>query len=188
MFAGIQWDETLKSANQKYNRLAQIMRLKERALREKQLNQFEVEVKELKGTLLNADEIGRRILLSPNVGKATGKYVGDIMTCLLVPAVVKVQHAADRTEQVHSNLHTAFALAAYRLDNGKYPKSLDALVPKYLAEAPHDLFSGKALVYRPDANSYLLYSVGINGKDEGGRNYDDDPQGDDLRVRMPRKK
>ena len=30
--------------------------------------------------------------------------------------------------------------------------------------------------------------VGINGKDEGGRSRDDEPPGDDLTVRMPRRK
>jgi hypothetical protein len=28
--------------------------------------------------------------------------------------------------------------------------------------------------------------VGVNGKDEGGRGYEDDPPGDDLSVRMGR--
>jgi hypothetical protein len=30
-----------------------------------------------------------------------------------------------------------------------------------------------------------LYSVGLNGKDDGGRSYGHDPPGDDLAVRMP---
>ena len=51
--------------------------------------------------------------------------------------------------------------------------------------SPGDVFSGKALVYRPADKGYLVYSVGANGKDEGGRWTDDDPPGDDLRVRMP---
>ena len=59
------------------------------------------------------------------------------------------------------------------------------MAPKYLAAVPGDLFSGKALVYRPAAGGYLLYSVGVNGKDEDGHRYDDDPPGDDPRVRMP---
>jgi hypothetical protein len=59
------------------------------------------------------------------------------------------------------------------------------LTPKYLAQVPRDLFSGKPLIYRPAGNGYLLYSVGVNGKDEGGRSSDDEPAGDDLSVRMP---
>ncbi len=66
-----------------------------------------------------------------------------------------------------------------------YPAKLDDLAPKYLAAVPDDLFSGKPLVYRPTSKGYLFYSVGVNGKDEGGRSRDDDPPGDDLPVAMP---
>ncbi len=109
------------------------------------------------------------------------------MICLFVPATMKVQQAFDRAEQTQRNLHLAFALAAYKADEKRYPKTLDALAPKYLPAILDDLFSGKALIYRPSENgtSYLLYSVGVNGKDEQGRGYDDDPRGDDLSVRMP---
>ena len=79
----------------------------------------------------------------------------------------------------------AFALAAYRADHGHYPEKLGELAPKYLAAVPDDLFSGKALIYRTEGKGYLLYSVGANGRDDGGRWIDDDPPGDDLRVRMP---
>jgi hypothetical protein len=109
------------------------------------------------------------------------------MICLFVPATMKVQQAADRAEQTQRNLHLACALAAYKADEKRYPKTLDALAPRYLPAIPSDLFSGKALIYRPadSGNGYLLYSVGVNGRDEEGRGYDDDPRGDDLPVRMP---
>ena len=32
---------------------------------------------------------------------------------------------------------------------------------------------------------YFFYSVGPNGKDDGGQWYNDDPPGDDIRVKMP---
>ena len=105
---------------------------------------------------------------------------------MLFPALDKVQQAADRGEQTQHNLHIAFALAAYQRDNGKYPKTLDALAPKYLATVPQDIFSGKALIYRRANDGYLLYSVGVNGRDDEGRTSDDDdPSGADLPVRMP---
>jgi hypothetical protein len=50
---------------------------------------------------------------------------------------------------------------------------------------PTDLYSGKALIYRPSENGYLLYSVGVNGLDEQGRGRDDTPPGDDPSIRMP---
>ena len=96
--------------------------------------------------------------------------------------------AAGRTtaiSQVEANLHVAFAMAAYRADNARYPEKLADLSPKYLATVPGDLFNGKPLIYKPSEKGYLFYSVGANGKDDEGRWYDDDPPGDDPGVRMP---
>src|SRR5262249_58284858 len=76
-------------------------------------------------------------------------------------------------------------LAGYGAEQGRYPKELEALAPAHLARVPQDLFSGKPLIYRPGETGYLLYSVGPNGKDEGGRGPEDEPSGDDLAVRMP---
>ena len=47
------------------------------------------------------------------------------------------------------------------------------------------MFSGKELVYKPNASGFLLYSIGVNGIDEGGRWAGDHPPGDDIAVRIP---
>ncbi|MBW3624833.1 MAG: hypothetical protein KY468_15630 [Armatimonadetes bacterium] len=66
-------------------------------------------------------------------------------------------------------LATALALRAYRLERGEYPESLSALVPAYLTRVPNDPFAPKTpLRYRRTDGSYLLYSVGPDGKDDGG--------------------
>jgi hypothetical protein len=63
----------------------------------------------------------------------------------------------------------ACALERYRLANGKYPLSLGALRPTYLAAVPSDVINGAPPHYRINADdSYLLYSVGWNQKDDGG--------------------
>ena len=119
------------------------------------------------------------------VSKAISKSINDTMIGLMTDVWVKVADAQDRDEQVRRNVQVAFALAAYHRDHGDYPAKLDDLAPKYLAAVPDDLFSGKALVYRPTEKGYLFYSVGADGKDEGGRSFNDDPAGDDLPVSMP---
>ena len=81
----------------------------------------------------------------------------------------------------------AFALAAYRADHGSYPAKLADLKPKYVAEVPQDIFSAAELHYKPDGAGYLLYSVGVNGKDDGGRTMDERKDGedcDDLAIRI----
>jgi len=38
-----------------------------------------------------------------------------------------------------------------------------------MAKLPHDIINGKPLIYRNTTDGFILYSVGINGMDEGGR-------------------
>ncbi|HUA66509.1 MAG TPA: hypothetical protein VME24_11715 [Alphaproteobacteria bacterium] len=64
---------------------------------------------------------------------------------------------------------TAIALKRWHLKHGDYPATLDALVPKYLPAVPLDPVDGKPLRYRRKADgTFLLYSVGPNGVDDGG--------------------
>lgn len=65
---------------------------------------------------------------------------------------------------------TACALERWRLANGIYPETLDALVPEYLARVPLDPASGEPLRYRRDApDRFTLWSVGWNGVDDGAK-------------------
>ena len=84
----------------------------------------------------------------------------------------------------------AFALAQYRADHNSYPQKLADLVPKYAAEIPKDLFNDSDLHYAREDDGYLLYSVGVNGRDDGGKGYEERTGGedwDDLAVRVPAK-
>src|SRR5260370_5377452 len=153
--------------------------------REKQLDELDIELKVLRNSATAPKGVLKTLgglVMSP---AERGKTIGDILTTLLLPAQRKVQQAGDRIEQVERNLHVAFALAAYQRDHGKYPAKLEALAPAYLQIIPDDLFTAKALIYSTTGTGYLLYSVGVNGKDEGGQSYGDDPPGHDLVVRMP---
>jgi hypothetical protein len=181
----IDWAPALRNANRWYDRLAAALRVKDRARREKELGKFEDDLKALKAGVAGSDNLSKVLAGKDPPDKTAGKAIGDVLIVLLMPAALKVQRSYDRAEQAQRNLRVAFALAAYHRDHGRYPKKLDELAPKYLPAVPGDFFSGKALIYRPEGEGYLLYSVGENGKDEGGRWYDDDPPGDDPRVRMP---
>lgn len=57
----------------------------------------------------------------------------------------------------------------YQLEKGHPPKTLQELVPEYLPFLPKDDFSGNNFIYRPQTNRYLLYGVGPDGKDQGGK-------------------
>ncbi|HEY2787103.1 MAG TPA: hypothetical protein VGJ05_19245 [Fimbriiglobus sp.] len=182
----IDWAPALRDGNKWYDRLADASRAKSRAEREKLLDQLEQDVKKLKKKTADSDNLAK--LIAAKLGfpdKEVGQEINNAMISLLLPAVGKVMTAADRCEQTHRNLLIAFALATFHKDNGKYPSKLDELAPKYLTSVPVDYFNNKPLTYRVEGKGYVFYSVGPNGKDDGGRWINDDPPGDDLGVRMP---
>lgn len=74
-----------------------------------------------------------------------------------------------RLEAVARLLETELALRNYRDDHGSWPKELAKLVPDYLPNAPPDPFAHRPLVYRLDGEAYLLYSIGRDETDNGGR-------------------
>jgi hypothetical protein len=64
----------------------------------------------------------------------------------------------------------ACALERYRLKAGRFPETLEALVPEFTPKLPHDIINGRPLNYhRTDGGKFILYSVGWNGTDDGGR-------------------
>lgn len=62
----------------------------------------------------------------------------------------------------------AIALERYRVAQGTLPERLDLLAPAYLAAPPIDPFDLQPLRYLPKDQGYILYSVGLNGADDGG--------------------
>ena len=178
--AKIDWDPALRSGNREYERVVAALRLQDRQRRENELDK-QIEDIESRVKRMASEKKAKTIpVLGSHPQLLAGIHVG-----LWTAGVRKVIHASDRVTQIESNLHVAFALAAYRAEHGRYPMKLDALAPKYFRQVPQDLFSGKPLLYRPSANGYLLYSVGVNGKNDRGRMETDDPAADDLVVRMP---
>lgn len=87
---------------------------------------------------------------------------------LLLPALSRAAGVFEHGFECEQMAAIAVALRRYRMDCGQYPDALDALAPKYLAAVPADLFSGESLKYRKEGKGFLLYSVGLNGKDDGG--------------------
>jgi hypothetical protein len=64
---------------------------------------------------------------------------------------------------------TGLACRVFKARTGRYPDSLDELVPGLVPAVPIDPFSGDPLVYRRDGEGFVVYSLGSNQKDDGGR-------------------
>lgn len=112
-------------------------------------------------------------------------------------AVAEVDAKRSSTSQIHVLLHTftgsftdsfrglantelkgiallraaaaAVAVQRYRQRTGHRPENLSQLVPGYLAEVPKDPFDGNDLRYSKLRRGFVVYSIGQDGQDHGGK-------------------
>ncbi len=96
--------------------------------------------------------------------------------CLMLqiagPASDKVGQIAWRLKTGRAALLTVLSIMIYEKDNENYPADLHELVEGgYLKELPLDPFSGKPLIYKKTDDDFVLYSVGLNFVDDGGKVY-----------------
>jgi len=83
-----------------------------------------------------------------------------------------VPGAANREASCLADLRlalTAVALEQFRATHNQYPTALSELAPNYLTTTPVDPFDGRPLRYRKQVAGYVLYSIGPDLKDNGGK-------------------
>jgi hypothetical protein len=184
----LNWDVICCMGNSWYDREVEACRKPTRAERKVALDAFN---KDLHGIATRAGSWKRLVsaMLLCRCG-AISEQVGEVFVSLLLPATDAAIYAEDRWTMESELNKLAFALAAYRADHGAYPVKLADLTPKYLSAVPKDIFNAAELHYRQEGKGHLLYSVGRNGNDDGGKTLDDrkgNEDWDDLTVRMPAK-
>jgi hypothetical protein len=125
--------------------------------------------------ILPIADVGQQTISCPSVKQAdealrTMRVTPYSITCkMFLPGLA---HSARKFAMAQTTVNlarAACALERFRLAHGKYPETLDALAPQFIAKVPHDPISGQPLHYRPtDDGQFILYSVGWNEKDDGG--------------------
>ncbi|MGO8930974.1 MAG: hypothetical protein ACLQU3_29310 [Limisphaerales bacterium] len=96
--------------------------------------------------------------------------------------IIRVRHwwATRQQLQTYETMHKTMvarerllaaelALRCYQSDQGHPPVRLGELATKYLSHVPEDPFSGQPLIYRAQGTNWLLYGVGPDGVDDGGK-------------------
>ena len=80
-----------------------------------------------------------------------------------------------RTETMREMACAAVAIERHRLRHGALPENLQALMPEFVRDAPHDFMNGKPLRYRRgEGGRFNLWSVGEDGRDGEGKQGSDD--------------
>ena len=107
------------------------------------------------------------------------------LTRILLPALNRFLTKDNLAVANHAEAQTAIALTHYRLAHGAYPAKLEALVPEYLDDVPVDPFYGKPLRFVVKPDKCLIYSIGPDGKDDGGMPYDEKNMTGDFVLSLP---
>jgi hypothetical protein len=91
------------------------------------------------------------------------------LVSMFVPAFNRASELVYRTRTSHEATITILALQRYKLKYGQYPEGLSQLHEQdYLHSIPLDPFSDKPLLYKKTDEGFMLYSVGLDFKDDGG--------------------
>lgn len=170
----LDWNVPLRRANQWYDRMGTACQKGTFAERKKAMETATDDLTQMK---IDAMHSGFRRRLRPS------RYVGDLLLSLFMPLFGRAAEMYDQATMRRRVTEVALVLAACKAEKGKYPETLTDLKPRYLKKIPNDLFIEKPLHYKRTGEGYLLYSVGPDMKDDGGKGRDDGPDCDDIVVK-----
>lgn len=179
----LDWNEVLRALSDRHDRIEAAMRLPTRRETEAELDRM----RETDNAAMSRRTEWRGTTRLLRIGTSRSARSADVAAIFswhssrVVDAGRDVEQAAARLELVRM----AAALAEHRLrglggPDRPYPERLDALVPDVLSALPCDPFTGGPLQYAHREDGYVLYSVGVDGADDGGSDESD------IVVRMPR--
>lgn len=111
------------------------------------------------------------------------RYTDPLLTAL-TPDLASAAVAAAGAESNRRAAALVASLQAYRQTNGGYPDTLDAFAGRGFETDP---FTGASFRYRREGDTFVLYSIGSDGVDDGGAHAPKDEPGAD-RVYWPRRR
>ncbi|HUS71747.1 MAG TPA: hypothetical protein VMY06_01685 [Sedimentisphaerales bacterium] len=88
---------------------------------------------------------------------------------LIMPAFSRVTTIDIRSIAQLRTAQAGLAIERYRLATDKLPDTLAELSPTYLDAVPKDPFDGKDLRYKKLDVGFVVYSIGEDGSDDGGK-------------------
>jgi hypothetical protein len=178
----VDWHWPLRAANEWYDELVRIYRIKDMSVRAKSVEQYARAFKEETARYRRPDPLSDLLHTRRSFASA---QTSRVVLGLFFPMVEGTFRAEARNVTRRGMFEVALALELYRNTHRKYPERLRDLVPELLGEIPHDAFTGRELEYKSTERGYVLYSFGANGNDDQGLGYDDREDADDIAIRVP---
>lgn len=186
----IDYNAVMRTQNAWIDRTVAALRQPTWAVRRTAIQSMETEIDSVMEGPRNVFSTAVSFLGSPR--RTFSEGMGQMMVSLSMVGVREVAEAEMRANVKRDLINVGFRLAQYRAEQGEYPKQLADLIPQYTAAIPMDPFADRPFVYRRQPVGFTLYSVGLNGEDDGGKGYRDyesdrevNAGEDDIVVRVP---
>jgi len=93
----------------------------------------------------------------------------------VIPAAERISELLYQGRALHEATIAILGIQRWRLEKGGYPATLNELIEAgYLTKLPMDPYSGTSLIYKKTEDSFVLYSMGENFEDDGGKVFEKD--------------
>jgi hypothetical protein len=140
----------------------------------------------LLGNMLNSYDLTNDLIFPSEANKTTDEIHAlkkwspyAFLEAISLPNFTRATQSLAYNQALVNEAQIACALERYRLAHGEYPETLDALVPQFIEELPHDIIGGQPSqgsgsasqplhYHRTNNGQFVLYSVGWNETDDGG--------------------
>jgi len=120
------------------------------------------------GASVQSEVLTQTKALERVIGSPLGKY-RHLFSAIAIPNSDRAFESVIKLETRRRMTVVAIALKRYFLRHESYPEALEGLVPECIPELSCDPWSGMPFHYRLNADgTFLLYSVGEDGRDDGG--------------------
>lgn len=96
------------------------------------------------------------------------RQLDSVLATISLAAFSRISQKMIYAQALASQATIACALERYRLEHVAYPESLSGLTLCDGSPLPNDPCSGRLMGYRKTAGKYALWSIGLDGKDDGG--------------------
>jgi hypothetical protein len=105
-----------------------------------------------------------------NVLQRIKAFPPKIISGILLPGLSRAAQKFCHLDAHRDAALTALAIERFRrAHDGALPETLQQLVPTWLPKIPTDIFDGQPLRYRRLDSGYVVYSVGPDRLDNGGK-------------------
>jgi hypothetical protein len=177
----IDWDEAFRYVNVWHDRMVEAFSKPTIAQRKQAISELKEEISTLKKQALENIQSNNSISETSDVKIYTRQFIHLLMQSGLFSDWEMPSTYIENRYKVYRDFNLiSLATAGYRHDNGRYPKKLSELCPDYIDPLPLDPFSDVDYCYKIEDNGYLLYSIGPNSKDDGGKNFNQDTAYENL--------